>query len=190
MNLRQSLLGLVWLALAPAAAWAVDLAKIDRTILKEPAYQTKEVKYCLLVFGPEAKTRVWLAQDGDTLYVDRNDNGDLTDPGERVTAEKGEGTRKGTYTFKAGTVLDGALEHRELQLSVNTIGHLAERDEAIKALLAREPQARGYFLYVEVAMPGWKGTGVGGRVQHRLSGSDVHGVLQFAWRPQDAPVIH
>ena len=31
---------------------------------------------------PEAQTRVWIVQDGDTLYVDRNGNGDLTEPGE------------------------------------------------------------------------------------------------------------
>jgi hypothetical protein len=60
-----------------------DLTKIDRTIAKEPAYQSKP-KYGLLVFGPEAKTRVWLVLDGDVLYVDRNGNGDLTDKGERI----------------------------------------------------------------------------------------------------------
>src|SRR5262249_50065817 len=61
-------------------AWGADLTKIDRTIAKEPAYKSRP-KYCLLVFGPEAKTRVWLVLDGDRLYVDRNGNGDLTDDG-------------------------------------------------------------------------------------------------------------
>ena len=65
-------------------AWAADLTKIDRTIVKEPAYEGKP-KYCLLVFGPEAKTRVWLVLDGDVLYVDRNGNGDLTEPKEKVS---------------------------------------------------------------------------------------------------------
>ena len=41
------------------SAQAVDLTKIPRVIAKEPAYQGKP-KYCLLVFGPEAKHRVWL----------------------------------------------------------------------------------------------------------------------------------
>jgi hypothetical protein len=54
-----------------------DLTKVDRTIAKEPAYKGK-AGYCLLVFGPQAKTRIWLVEDGDTLYVDRNANGDLT----------------------------------------------------------------------------------------------------------------
>src|SRR5262249_8243904 len=80
----------------PAPA-AVDLSTIDRTIAKDPAYQSKSPKYCLLVFGPEARTRVWLVFDSvpdplnpgnaqDHLHVDRNGNGDLTEQGERVTA--------------------------------------------------------------------------------------------------------
>jgi hypothetical protein len=57
----------------------------ERKVAKEPVYKSNP-KYCLLVFGPEAKTRVWLVQDGDTLYVDRNGNGDLTEAGEKVQA--------------------------------------------------------------------------------------------------------
>jgi hypothetical protein len=75
-----SLVVLSWPALAPAA----DLSQMDRTIKKEPTYQATP-KYCLLVFGPAATTKVWLVLDGDALYVDRNGTGDLTEPGERVT---------------------------------------------------------------------------------------------------------
>ena len=67
---------------AQLPGYATDLSKIDRTIGKEPAYQSKP-KYCLVVFGPEAKTRVWLVLDGDVLYVDRNGDGDLTANDER-----------------------------------------------------------------------------------------------------------
>src|SRR5262249_42662750 len=66
---------------------AVDLSRIDRSLRKEPAYQSKVPQYALLVFGPQAKVRVWVVLDGDVLYLDRNGNGDLTDPGERITAE-------------------------------------------------------------------------------------------------------
>src|SRR5262249_46056667 len=72
------------------AAWAADLSRISRTIAKEPAYHNKP-KYCLLVFGPEAKTRVWLVLDGDVLYVDFNGNGDLTEKGERMALMELEG---------------------------------------------------------------------------------------------------
>jgi hypothetical protein len=69
-------------------AWGADLAKIDRTIAKEPAYQSKTPKYGLLVFGPQAKSRAWVVLDGDSLYVDRNCNGDLTEPGERLVFKR------------------------------------------------------------------------------------------------------
>jgi hypothetical protein len=54
---------------------AIDLSKIDHTVRREPTYQHKP-RYCLLLFGPEAKTRVWLVLDGDVLYVDRTGQGD------------------------------------------------------------------------------------------------------------------
>jgi hypothetical protein len=72
-----------FLSPAPAA----DLTNIDRSISKEPTYQTKAPKYCLLVFGLDAKYRVWLVLDGGTLYVDRNGNGDLTEPGKSTKVE-------------------------------------------------------------------------------------------------------
>jgi hypothetical protein len=78
---------LVGLALSGPAP-AVDLAKIDRSLRAEPAYQSKQPQYCLLVFGPEARTRVWVVLDGNVLYLDRNGTGDLTDPGERIAAQE------------------------------------------------------------------------------------------------------
>ena len=66
------------------AASAADLARIDRTIAREPTYRNRP-QYCLLVLGPQARTRVWLVQDGNLLYVDRNANGDLTEKGETAT---------------------------------------------------------------------------------------------------------
>jgi hypothetical protein len=38
---------------------AVNLTTIDRSIRKEPADQSKAPQYCLLVFGQQAKARVW-----------------------------------------------------------------------------------------------------------------------------------
>src|SRR5438046_8811381 len=64
---------------------AADLSKIDRKIGNEPVYESQsKPKYCLVVFGPEAKTRVWLVLDGDVLYVDRNGDCDLTGKDERI----------------------------------------------------------------------------------------------------------
>jgi hypothetical protein len=89
---------------------AADSTRIDRRIAKEPVYQSESAKYCLLVFGAEAKTRVWLVLDGDTLYVDRNANRDLTEANERV---RGNGSE-----FEASeiTELAGKAKYAHLRL--------------------------------------------------------------------------
>lgn len=94
---------------APAA----DLAKIERTIAKEPKYQGKPT-YCLVVFGAEAAKRVWLVVDGSVLYVDRNGNGDLTEADERVLLQDKYSFRttlaiaddKTTYMFRLSKDVD------------------------------------------------------------------------------------
>jgi hypothetical protein len=85
MRVWTCLSAVIGLALSGRAG-AADSPGIDRSIRKEPAYESKAPLYCLVVFGAEAKVRVWLVLDGDTLYVDRNGNGDLTEPGERCAA--------------------------------------------------------------------------------------------------------
>jgi hypothetical protein len=57
----------------------------ERTIAKEPAYKSKDPRYCQLVFGPQAKQSVRLVIDGEDLHIDRNGNGDLTEDGARLT---------------------------------------------------------------------------------------------------------
>ncbi len=109
MTARTWLSASCWLLLASAPALAgVDLGKIDRTIKKEPVYQTKTPGYCLLVFGPEARTRVWLVLDGDTLYIDRDGSGDLTGKDKHVA--KGKGL---LATFPGGQIrdADGKTKH-------------------------------------------------------------------------------
>jgi len=60
-----SFISALLLASTPAVnAWGADLTKIDRTIAKEPAYQSRTPKYGLLVFGPEAKSRAWRNKRG------------------------------------------------------------------------------------------------------------------------------
>jgi hypothetical protein len=54
---------------------------------KEPKYQNQP-RYSLLVFGAKRQTRVWLVLDGNVLYVDRNGNGDLTEPEKRILVAK------------------------------------------------------------------------------------------------------
>ena len=91
------------LALNVTAACAGNLQGIDRAILKEPAYRTTHPKYCLIVFGTNAQTRVWLVLDGDTLFIDRNGNLDLTEAGENVKG-KPNPQSQGEVQFNAGTI--------------------------------------------------------------------------------------
>jgi hypothetical protein len=182
-------LNVAWL-LSGSAAFGADLSRIERTLAREPAYRLKP-RYCLLVFGPEAKTRIWLVQDGDTLYVDRNGNGDLTEPGKKVSPDnREEGADDGVFTFKIGEIHDGQRVHKEVSLSVVKLDYAIETDDAIKKFLAKSPRGRGYSLMAEVEMPRWKGARPGGRIQQRTWYTDVNSVFQFADRPQDAPIVH
>jgi hypothetical protein len=95
-----------------------DLTKIDRKIGKEPAYK-KSPEYCLVVFGSEAKLRVWVVVDGDIVYVDRNGNGDLTEKGKSL---KLESTDRGKYSppCEVGDILDPhtKLTHKEMKVGL------------------------------------------------------------------------
>jgi hypothetical protein len=114
MKVARLLPALLGLALYSAPLTAADLTRIDRTPGKEPAYRSKAPQYCLLVFGPAARTRVWLVRDGEVLYVDRNGNGDLTEPGERC---KGT-TRPGVIAWSIGDIVeaDGRARHTGLRV--------------------------------------------------------------------------
>ncbi len=170
---------------------AVDLTKIDRTIAKLPKFRTEHPQFCLLVFGADAHKRVWLAQDGDVLYVDRNGNGDLTEPDERIAADPDVGKgQEGVYEFKVGDLSDGALVHKDLVVSTSDISFNASTDEKLKKLLDADPNWRGHRISIDLEMPGRQGRGLGSRVQHEVSVHDGEGYLQFAARPEEAPVIH
>jgi hypothetical protein len=174
-----------------ANAWTADLTRIERSIAKEPRYKTRTPEYCLLVFGPEAKTRVWLVRDGATLYVDRNGNGDLTEPGEKVAADARDSKpNENVYTFQVGDVRDGKHLHKDLAVSMVKLADFADSDEALKAHVSKDPQARGYMVAIEMEIPGLEGRGAGGRVIQQAVFSDYHGLLRFARKPGDAPIIH
>ena len=174
--------------LTSAQTTAADLSKVERTIRKEPNYRTKP-KYCLLVFGPQANTRVWVVLDGDTLYVDRNGNGDLTDDGEPVAGKKSD-LHNDEYTFKVGDIRDGARLHKEFRVHVSNLKRLADLSESVEAFVAKNPKAQGFNIAVEVEIPGWKGSAAGGRVEQHTFLLDVNGVLQFADKPAEAPILH
>ncbi len=69
----------------PGAAKSV-LDSVERLIVKEPKYLSTP-RYALLVLGTKAESKVWMVEDGKTLYIDRNANGDLTDDGPPVKSK-------------------------------------------------------------------------------------------------------
>jgi hypothetical protein len=93
----------------PAQFADVDYSRIDRRIAKEPRYTARPL-YALFVFDPAGKFRVWAVLDKskadaphyDVVYLDRNGNGDLTEPGERFTGRYDEQAKE--LTIPAGTL--------------------------------------------------------------------------------------
>jgi hypothetical protein len=194
---RIGLIAVLTVWLTGGTVSAADLGKIERTIQKAPVYKTKTPRYGLLVFGPEAADRAWLVFDGDTLYVDRNGNGDLTEPGKKVAAktDKSQDPAEYGYTFEAGDLHLGRKVHKSLQVgftpltlySANpALAKFAPLHDALKA----DPKAMGVTITVDVESARLKGGGVGDRLSYLVGFYDANGVLQFAQRPADAPIIH
>lgn len=163
-------------ALTVLASWAnttaaldLTVTKIDGTIAKESTYKNKP-KYCLLVFGPEAKFRVWLVLDDDALYVDRNGNGDLTEREEQCVA-----TGKEPLVWEAGDLIepDGKRRHTGLMVTEGAAG--------MTVRIRRTDGQR------------WQRAGApwmcGGSNQPRVVQTGP-GRLEFAERPQGAPILH
>ena len=175
---------IVWLALCPTLAAAADLTKIDRTIAKEPAYESKP-KYCLLVFGSDAKTRIWLVLDGDRLYVDRNGNGDLTDDGEGLVAARK--TLSSAGKGRVWQVGDVAASGGKVVYTGLTVSDISD-------VLDSKFGSRGLGITVKVPIGSARAFQSVGSAVHPAAGYNDKKApapnLRFADRPQDAPVIH
>jgi hypothetical protein len=155
---------LLVLLLCAAPVMAADLSKIDRTLAKEPKYQSNP-QYCLLVFGPEAKTRVWLVLDRDVLYVDRNGNGDLTEPGKQARVAT---PNQDPASFEDIEILDGKTTHR--------FGFFLYGWFSLKF-------GKGGRLEPALDIT-WKDQ------QRYGAWGDERSPLVFASRPEDAPIVH
>jgi hypothetical protein len=180
---------------AAGTACAADLTKVPRTIGKEPAYQTKAPRYLLLAFGPDAAERVWLVHDGDTLYVDRNGNGDLNDPGEKVETKKRPDSDPDVdgRSFEVGDITAGGRTHKGLVVSMIPLAKLAEDIRDLphgRQLLRADAKVQIVTLTLEVRHPVLKGPGVDGRVPVLVGPLDLGGMLVFAGSPKDAPVVN
>ena len=182
-------------ALAFVGSAIAEQPKVDRRIGKEPVYRTKTPLYGLLIFGPEGKDRVWLVLDGDALYVDRNGNGDLTEPGEKVAATKrpgGDPEEEG-YAFDVGELTVGGRTHKAFKVSFAPLkafgGDLGKRSD-VQAALKKDPKALAVSIGVDVEVPGLKGGGLGGRVGYLVGQVDLKGPFVFSDTPATAPIVH
>src|SRR5438552_4184636 len=186
--------------LVPAATADADLTQLDRSIKKEPQYRTKSPRYCLLVFGPEARTRVWLVLDGDSLYVDRNANGDLTEDGERTAVPaftpSDHPLFDGVRQVVLGSVQDGKAVHTQLTFGQiryrKTLGKIeddqrskaAEWQSVLDTIHRRGPDGMSDTLTVNVAGPGPQDSTMW------IAWSDDQGHLRFGESPKVAPIVH
>jgi RNA polymerase sigma factor (sigma-70 family) len=194
-------------------AGAPDLAKIVRRIRKEPKYQSKSPRYCLLVFGPKAKDRVWLVMDGNTLYVDRNGNGDLTEKDKCIQAPAFKPCGCPAWIrerdIEVGDISVSGLTHSGLVLSQQEYrrkvdpaawkkdhtppaGTVEEWQEHVDKLWRQAADGVAYELCIRVDPKcyGVFGDAKGQHVKH-LAFYDRHDRrLVFAKRREDAPVVH
>jgi hypothetical protein len=174
------------LLLAPLAQ-AADLTKIERTIVKEPAYRTKTPKYCLLVFGLDAKTRVWLVQDGDTLYVDRNGNGDLTEDGKRVEIKQKNDTHR---SFEVGDLRLGGLTHTGFSVTqMKASPESVANDQEWERIKKSGPEPWTWWVRITAERNADDKRDLPRKIGYVING-DGAGMLLFADKPQQAPIIH
>jgi hypothetical protein len=149
------------------AADLPDLAKLDRSLKKEPAYVATQPLYGLAAFGPKAEVRVWMVLDKtkpdaeayDVLHIDLDADGDLTGPGERLV--KGKDDR-----FHVGTFKDPATGAEHAAFSVR---------------VTSEAEPKTVMLSLR-----WRG-------QFKLGGGYPEdpeaGYMRLAVKPADAPVV-
>jgi hypothetical protein len=128
-------------------------------LLKEPGYRATP-GYLLLHFGREAEQRMWMVLDGDTLYVDRNGNGDLTDADERIERDPDD---------------RNAMVFGVTQLCLKP-------DEKAECTLFVTVDAKDPRLLSEVSLraPGWS----------KRHTQTTQGRIPLAQRPKDAPIVH
>jgi hypothetical protein len=170
---------LVGLTISGRAA-AVDLTQIDRSLRKEPTYVSKP-EYCLLVFGPEAKVRVWVVLDGDVLYLDRDGDGDLTGPGERIAARE----------------VHRRIEERP-EVEVMRVFEVNGWNAGAEPVLTCGPQVQWFYLFQLIPREDRLDVG-NARLWHERpidlavttkTGGAQRSQLRFGPSPREAPVVH
>ncbi len=160
---------------------AAELDAIERIVHKEPTYESENPEYCLLVFGLHAETRVWMVLDGDVLYLDRNGNGDLTDPDERIAARQ---------------VYRNLEERPDVELMRTFLLRIAQ--ESDEPILTCGPVIEWFYVNQLLPREDWHDRAWVKRYQERPlevavvteTGRGQRARLRFAASAKEAPIVH
>lgn len=105
----------------------IDFARIERKIAKLPALKADKPLYGLFLFGLHGEKRVWAVLDKsdktaatyDVLYLDRNADGDLTQPGERLPGNVTKNVARTQAEFPIGRFVDPGTRavHTEFKIT-------------------------------------------------------------------------
>jgi hypothetical protein len=136
------------------------------------------------VFGPEAKTRLWLVLDGDVLYVDKNGNGDLTETGKslRYTIEKLDVSDPAyplqeCRKFSLGDVVDGGRTYSKVE-----IGHtILKENFEVKTEFGKE------MARLRQKDPGLTRLGIHATRNGKVR---IQALGYAANSPEQAPIVH
>ena len=119
---------------------------------KLPRLESKAPRYALLAFGPKAERRSWIVLDGRTIYVDKNSNGDLTEPGDRIATPRIEKLKnrfvRESFTYNVGKLpaTKGGRAYQRLEVSTSTWNLAYEPKGAdmqkVMAFLRKNPTVR------------------------------------------------
>ncbi len=177
MKLASIALAALALGWAAPPARSAELRKIDRTVGKEPRYAAQP-RYALLVFGPEAKTRVWLVLDSQVLYVDRNGNGDLTEANERIEPDPAAAKKSsGEFVYDMGAIAGARLQLRRPRRDPG------DRDAGVTD--EQHALLKGYRE--DHKKHGWESASL---VRISEDGIQVQNPVVFCQKPKDAQVSH
>jgi hypothetical protein len=160
--------------------------------LKEPRY-TNKPGYLKLQFHKDRSSTVWVVRDGNTLYVDRNGNADLTEANEKITAKKQDGSEG--RNFEVGDLTLGQRIHKlfnleEFPLARYKDSHSVIEQPQVKEAFKKDPNANAVMLSLSVQSERLQGGGPQGRLDMMAGFYDPKGVLQFSDKPEEAAVIH
>ena len=137
---------------APTPREKTILDQVERKIVKEPQYASTP-RYALLVFGTGADSKVWMVEDGKTLYVDKNANGDLTDDGPPIAPTNVRPMRDFDYLLDEIKPQSGS-KHSAFRLARWNYGEQPSDSYGLAVTLdGKTPMYAGWFLTFWSASP-------------------------------------